>query len=237
MHGDEELDALQVAVDVTVEDREVSALDIVLHGELLSCRLISRGVIGSVPIGGASSLDRESLGDAEEDREIALHAHVRKGQNAVVSRSLYENGIVPVEPLASFQSLADFQSEDVHLLAVLMRAEILGREIVIVADVLDANAYTGVGAGISNLALDADMLLAVEIIVPAEVIAEIMVHQVGDTPVDKRTLCLHDETVASETKRISLAERNDRLQIAVDVDIAHLVARESGARRCVKCEG
>lgn len=49
-HHDEELDALEVAVEIAIEVREAAAFYFFLHGKLLSGRLIGRSIVLGIVI-------------------------------------------------------------------------------------------------------------------------------------------------------------------------------------------
>ena len=77
VRSQKELDSLQVAIDVAIQDGIVATLVIPLGTELLGGWLVGGSVVLGIVITRYACLYSQGLGNAEVEGEIALDAYIR----------------------------------------------------------------------------------------------------------------------------------------------------------------
>ena len=237
--------ALDGEVRIAVEDGIMTYLRAGLGGVLNGELLDEGGVVRSVVLGEVahvgSELHAQHLGDVEDDVGVGVEADGGQGQHILVRAGLPCHLVVPVED-SQFQILAQGGAEYLDAAALLAHFDIAGvgaavggewrqhgGEMGVVRDVLHAEAQAGLGAVDGELAFDACARLLAEVVVPEVAGAVEMAEIEGGVDV-------LEEGVGLEVYGV-LAQPEIEIGIAVDIQVADILANEPEFSTCAVVEG
>ena len=180
-------------------------------------RLIHHSFIFSIVVAVNADLHSQRLERLEIQEHVAIYRQFRKREHAVVRRGLIGDGIVPV-PDSELQFLLELGGEDLNASAMLLRKR-LGIEIDHVLHVFDSDAELGAAPGNVKAPLGAETADFAEIVVPCEMVADIIVVDIVRLEVAEKSVGRDFDGVFAKTESC--------FDFTLHVDISGHIAEDS----------
>ena len=177
----------EVKIGVRVDERVIAYFDFGLILELLGCRLVIRGMIGSEIPNVSAKLESQNAHGANNDVGVGVKCQSGQWDNVIVAGSLINNLVIPSEGTVT-EVLAKSCCDNLEATGVLGRPTV-SSEVDIVRDILHTGRNTRTRLLPLGRTAYIETLRVAQIIVPHEVSTVKVALEEGGTEISECTLC------------------------------------------------